>query len=83
VESDAKQATYAVKDGGRNDSSFGQLVDGVLVALNSFPIWQIRHANREASMGARRLAELAVKQIVDTIWIEALPNSIRDIVLAE
>jgi hypothetical protein len=58
-------------------------VEDVLVALNSFPTWQIRHANREANKGAHGLAQRGIKHIIDTTWLEAYPNCICDIVLTK
>lgn len=83
IEGDAKQVTDAVQAQGRNSSMFGQLVEDVLIVLNSLPSWQICHINREANMAAHGLDKVASKQVIDTTWSGEIPSCISDIVLAE
>jgi ribonuclease HI len=83
LEGDSLQVVNALKDPRPNWTKYGQLVadaKGILIMLRS---WQICHTNREANCAAHGLAKVAVKQIMDRVWIEDIPMCIRDIVILE
>lgn len=60
VEGDAKQVPDAIQARGKIANMFGQLVDDVLLVLNSFPKWQIQHVNRDANKATHGLAKVAI-----------------------
>jgi hypothetical protein len=60
-----------------------RLVADIQVVLSSRQSWQIRHIQRVASSAAYGLAKAAVKQSIDRVWIEEIPEGIRDIVVLE
>jgi hypothetical protein len=45
--------------------------------------WQIQHTLREGNRAAHGLARAAVKLVMNKIWIEEIPEDIRDVVLLE
>jgi ribonuclease HI len=76
VEGDAKQVVDAIQLRGWDASNFGQLVDDVLVIVDSFFNWQIQLVNQEANRAAHVLAQVAIQQVIDTVWIEEIPPCI-------
>jgi hypothetical protein len=66
LEGDAKNVTEIVQSGTRNDCKYGQIVDDILMVLNSISHWQIRHINRESNTTVHGLVKATVKQYIDT-----------------
>jgi ribonuclease HI len=83
LESDAKNVTKAVQSGTHNDCRYGQIVDDILMVLNSISHWQIQHVNRESNTTTHGLAKAAVKQDIDTTCVGEILSCISGIVLAE
>ena len=75
VEGDAKQVVDTIQLRGRDASNFGQLVDDVLVIVDSFSNWQIQYVNREVNSAAYVLAQVATKKVIDMVWIEVFKPS--------
>jgi len=58
-------------------------VTDIQIVLSTRHFWQIRHTRIAANYAAHGLAKATVKQIMDSVWIEEIPKSIRDIVILE
>jgi hypothetical protein len=55
----------------------------LIKVLGSLRNWNIRHVNREVNFAAHGLAKNAIRIFMDNVWLEELPNCIRDIVILE
>jgi hypothetical protein len=83
LEGDALQRVDAIKSSGRCCSRYGHLVDETRDMLRMVPIWQIIHVKREGNSAAYGLAKVAIKHVIDQVWMEDFPSCISNIVLLE
>jgi len=60
----------------------GQLLDDIKTKLNSFPFHDMRHIRRDANIATHRIANVALSQSLDQVWIEDCPF-IQSITLTE
>jgi hypothetical protein len=61
---------------------YGQLLDDIKTKLNSFPFHDVQHIRWDANIVTHRIANVALSQSLDQVWIEECPF-IQSIVLAE
>lgn len=83
LEGDSIQVVNALQGTGPNWSRYGQMVADARVVLTLVRRWLIRHTKREANSAAHQLAKAAVKQVMDRVWIEEIPEGIHDVVFLE
>jgi hypothetical protein len=83
LEGDSLQVVNTLKAEGLNWSISGQIVEDAKGVLRTFLSWQVYQTKREGNSSAHGLAKEAVHRVIDRVWIDSIPESIRDIVLSE
>jgi ribonuclease HI/exonuclease III len=83
LEGDALLVVKAIKDSGPQWNLYGHIVEDIRAVLNNLRSWFAGHAKREANFAAHFLAKEAVKNVMDQIWMEEVPNCIENVVTLE
>ena len=78
LEGDAKIVIDAVNSWRQDDSSKGHLIVDILLALSSFPSWEMIYVRREGNKVAHGLAMFAVHEYVNLVWLTNPLECIRD-----
>ena len=69
LEGDAQNVVSAVLSTEPDDSSKAQVTTDIRTTLRAVPWWEMKHTRRDANRVAHALAELAVKQSVNGVWL--------------
>ena len=78
MEGDAKIVIDAVNSRRQDDSSKGHLIADILLAVSSFPSWEMIYVRREGNKVAHGLATFAVHEHVNRVWLTNPPECIHD-----
>lgn len=70
LEGDSLQVVNAARANGSNWCRYSQLVADIQMALSNRRSWQISYIRRVANFAAHGLAKAAVKQNMNSVWIE-------------
>ena len=60
---------------------YGQIIEDARLVLESLRNWNIRHVKREANFVAHGLAKIAIRILMDNIWLEEPSSCIYDIII--
>jgi hypothetical protein len=83
LEGNALLVVKAIKDLGPQWNLYGHIVEDTRGVLNNLRSWFVGHVKRDANFAAYFLAKEAVKNLMDQIWMEEVPNYIVNVVTLE
>jgi hypothetical protein len=83
LEGDALEIVQALRNKDPSWSRYGQLIEDTKAKLNSLPFWTVSHVCRNANEPAHRLAQAAIHQSCEGVWLQNIPGFIQNLVLAE
>ena len=83
LEGDAKLVIDAVNSRRQDDSSKGHLLADILLALSSVLQWEMIHVRREGNTVAHGLANYAMQENVNRVWLNDPPDCVRDSLQAD
>lgn len=83
LEGDALSIVLALRNSGQCCSAYGHVIEDTKVLLERVEPVAIKHINRSGNKVAHSLSQMAVSQMGDFIWLEAIPRCIHSLVLAE
>lgn len=83
LEGNSLQMVNALNAVGPNCSIYRQIVADVQAILHTFWSWQVCHTKRGENFAAHGLAKEGVKHCMDRIWVDCIPEGIRELVLSE
>jgi ribonuclease HI len=69
LEGDAQRVVEVVNSLGPDDSGTRHLTEDIRVALRSLTNWETRHIQRDSNMVAHVLANLALKDNMERVWL--------------
>jgi hypothetical protein len=64
-------------------SNCGHFIEGVKQELGGFQSYYVTHVKREANSAAHTLAKAASKEVLNSVWLEDIPDNIRGIITRE
>jgi ribonuclease HI len=82
-EGDAENVVKAVKADDSNDRGWGQITEDILCSLQSIPQWEMRYSRRDTNRATHVLANLAVSDDMEMVWLYRPPDCIRKLLHAE
>jgi hypothetical protein len=82
-EGDAKNVINVVKADGSDDCGWGQITEDILFSLQSIPQWEMGYSRRDTNKVAHVLANLAVADDIDMVWLFRPPDCIHELLQAD
>jgi hypothetical protein len=74
---------HSINKLGLNWGKYGHIVADIHEVLRYFRTWKVCHTPRAANSAAHMLAKEGILFVVDRVWIDCYPNSIREFVISE
>jgi hypothetical protein len=68
-----------VKVDGSDDCGWGQITEDILFSLQSIPQWEMGYSRRDTNKVAHVLANLAVADDTDMVWLYRPPDCIHEL----
>jgi ribonuclease HI len=82
-ESDAQLVVEGIKSMETNWSSRGLMLEDIKRAVQEFSQWKMTFTRREGNKAAHALSKIAIKAVVNKLWINETLDCIHDIILME
>jgi hypothetical protein len=83
LEGDAEVVVKGVNSKERLWTRYGHIIEGTRTILQTIPKWTCQHVNRKANTAAHTMAHLAIKTIIDRIWVGDKPSFVCDVIERE
>jgi ribonuclease HI len=83
LEGDAKNVITAVNSDEPDESGRGQLTADICYSLRSIQVWVMRHTCREANKVAHAIANWAMSNTMNKVWLYDPPDCIRSFLQAD
>ena len=82
IESDAASIVSDINDK-LMDGYLGNLYQGIIALLSSFPSWKIKHVKRECNRVAHELAHIARCSETNQVWLGVPPPKLFELIQAD
>jgi ribonuclease HI len=83
LEGDSLEVVKSINNSGLNWTRIGPIVSDIKEVMRSFSNWQVGHIKKEGNVIAHKLAKFGIQHGFDRIWLDCLPDCIREVVLSE